>query len=775
MSKSNKDLLNLYRQLDYLSEQTPSYFGRAARAKAEMSPQQRAAAQAQQEKIAQSIAPFTPAGTVQDVQSAVSAAKTGDYGEAGQLAAMAGLGLLPGGRQLRGIFKGRKGPDISKRVEPRLDVTPSSKSPNNAVAAASKAAKATDDSAGDAVRAFQQRGGAAPSGGGARPKDTDITVNVPGTGSPTRGGAVGTDITGGTGGAVKSSGPATVAPGTRAEPYLDTRSAISQGISQAKPSTSSATQTTGNVVRDPLSNKIVSSTGSYGNPGQDARVRSLLGAGALGTLGAGYLANKDTADKLIDKIIGGTGPSAAPTTSAASSSPEPRTASGTPTSAAPAATYRPAAPAAPAAVAPVAPVAPAAPAAVAPATPAAVAPAAEPRPAVSATTAARSTSAAPAVNIPVTSKKIVLPATRSDDFPKIPTEQEREQSRLQTRANAMSDIYNRFGTLNKDAWDKDDIENFEKKLRAGLSESSNSDRLLTLSGLNIKNRNKDMKQKKTINESAELKDLLKLSGLYKVYEQSGYFPPAGSVPPPADPTYITDPKTGELKPDIDTKLRPDLKPATTTAAPTSSTKPTTTPKSVKEADMEEGNAFGDAVSKAKEDGIQKGETIKVGGQTYPVKESQLDECGEMGPMANGMDQQEGRMSVNMNTSTDGNKSITITADGAKADELASLLRLSGLDMHGHEDVQQEPVITIGEEKDTRYQASTTPNEHVMSTDVQLKGGDGEVAGKEKEMVEGGSARFSDNPKSVQHTKESKQSSVSLSFLKEYESILQKKK
>ena len=44
--------------------------------------------------------------------------------------------------------------------------------------------------------------------------------------------------------------------------------------------------------------------------------------------------------------------------------------------------------------------------------------------------------------------------------------------------------------------------------------------------------------------------------------------------------------------------------------------------SVKEAsaDMDEGNAFSGAVAKAKADGIQKGEIIKVDGKTYPVKE-----------------------------------------------------------------------------------------------------------------------------------------------------------
>jgi hypothetical protein len=39
----------------------------------------------------------------------------------------------------------------------------------------------------------------------------------------------------------------------------------------------------------------------------------------------------------------------------------------------------------------------------------------------------------------------------------------------------------------------------------------------------------------------------------------------------------------------------------------------------------EGNAFSGAVAKAKADGIQKGETIKFAGKTYPVKEEELDE------------------------------------------------------------------------------------------------------------------------------------------------------
>lgn len=47
----------------------------------------------------------------------------------------------------------------------------------------------------------------------------------------------------------------------------------------------------------------------------------------------------------------------------------------------------------------------------------------------------------------------------------------------------------------------------------------------------------------------------------------------------------------------------------------------TSDKSVTEDDVEEGNAFTGALAKARSDGVQSGETMKVGGKTYPVKEN----------------------------------------------------------------------------------------------------------------------------------------------------------
>ena len=301
------------------------------------------------------------------------------------------------------------------------------------------------------------------------------------------------------------------------------------------------------------------------------------------------------------------------------------------------------------------------------------------------------------------------------------------------------------------------------------------------------------------------------------------------------------------------------------------------PSALPEDDMEEGNAFGGAVAKAKADGVQPGETIKVGGKTYPVKEgeellqmlriagikvledTQLDECG-MSSMGNGMmgqHEQEGRMNVSTNMSSDGNKSVTITADGNSALELMQMLKLAGMGgdgemSHEHpkgvmvvsagddeveenlevranpagassaeqakkigaqfpqqngkepnlaykigeEDVEEnlkvvpnpstatsvdqakklgsmmpappgekDPIATK-EAKDERYHASTTPDEHVMPVQAQTKGGNGDVAGREKKMTPHG-YQFGDNPQAMKE-------SMSLKLIKEYETIKVKK-
>jgi len=228
---------------------------------------------------------------------------------------------------------------------------------------------------------------------------------------------------------------------------------------------------------------------------------------------------------------------------------------------------------------------------------------------------------------------------------------------------------------------------------------------------------------------------------------------------------------------------------------------------MKEDGMEEGNEFSGALDAARDAGKDE---FTVGDKTYPVKESQLDECGEMGPMANGMGmEQEGKINVSTNMSSDGNKSVTVTADGEAAVELMQILALAGMKQQGQAEVYMETAFTpaadstrdpnkeqqrindklkdvagsaqkgaeqkrkelkgVKEEKDSRYEANTTPEEEVLPLEVQLKGGDGDVAGKEKEMNPNGSARFSDNPLAVK-VKES----MTAKLMREYEGIKVKK-
>jgi hypothetical protein len=79
--------------------------------------------------------------------------------------------------------------------------------------------------------------------------------------------------------------------------------------------------------------------------------------------------------------------------------------------------------------------------------------------------------------------------------------------------------------------------------------------------------------------------------------------------------------------------------------------------------------------------------------------------------------------------------------------------------------EKDPIATK-EAKDERYHANTTPDEHVMPVQAQTKGGDGDVAGKEKKMTPRG-YQFGDNPQAMKE-------SMSLKLIKEYETIKVKK-
>jgi hypothetical protein len=196
-----------------------------------------------------------------------------------------------------------------------------------------------------------------------------------------------------------------------------------------------------------------------------------------------------------------------------------------------------------------------------------------------------------------------------------------------------------------------------------------------------------------------------------------------------------------------------------------------------------------------------GSKINAAKKAGKLKEDeQVDECmSPIGGMAADMQQQQGKMNISTNMSSDGNKSVTITADGDAALELMQMLKLAGMGGEAaySEEPQEEPVgvavVTTGdddegekqfgtdddeggeenedgseegndeevdEEKDERYHASTTPDEQVSPVQAQIKGGDGDVAGQEKKMTKHG-YQFGDNPQAMRE---------SAKLMREYESI-----
>jgi len=208
---------------------------------------------------------------------------------------------------------------------------------------------------------------------------------------------------------------------------------------------------------------------------------------------------------------------------------------------------------------------------------------------------------------------------------------------------------------------------------------------------------------------------------------------------------------------------------------------------IDEDDMEEGNAFSKTVVDAKADGIQPGETFKVGGKEYDLKEGDitlnqmrriagLKECG-MSPisgMASDMEKQQGNMNISTSQNSDGTKSVTITADGDAAGDLMQMLKLAGMGGGGAAPAAEPEIVVVAqdgqeameEEKDPRYQASTTPDEQVAPVQALTKGGNGDVAGQEKVMKPGG-YQFGDNNLAMQE-------SLSAQLMKEYNSIKIKK-
>jgi len=242
-------------------------------------------------------------------------------------------------------------------------------------------------------------------------------------------------------------------------------------------------------------------------------------------------------------------------------------------------------------------------------------------------------------------------------------------------------------------------------------------------------------------------------------------------------------------------------------------------------EVEEGNEFSGELAKAK---AQHKDKFKVGGKEYPVKEGKdeeiCDDChkapcecdeeklkedadleqmlriagikesmgecmasdGEASPMGSAAPEDNLSIQTSYN-SRDDKTTITVTAEGEQAEALAQMMKLAGL--AGGKKEPQQPEIQVvanqdevmdklqgamAEDKDSRYEANTTPQERLFKTQDLVKGGDGDVAGREKNASSHDNSPIGDIRPISDKGQKIKTESVAMSLMKEYESIKVKK-
>lgn len=265
--------------------------------------------------------------------------------------------------------------------------------------------------------------------------------------------------------------------------------------------------------------------------------------------------------------------------------------------------------------------------------------------------------------------------------------------------------------------------------------------------------NGDADQEPIPQESIEMnesvKDIAKLAGI-KLMEAVGDIPPTQRAPLTPKTAGTSDAKsTYKVKTPQGYKYYDD---ATTADKDAQLYKSTV---EFNEAEVEEGNEFSGALAKAKAAGAKE---FEVDGKKYQVES--LSECGMMPEQSEKKDAFTVTATYN---GAEGTQTINVNADGETANQIAQILKLSGLMGGKQEQVYSEPKVEIVSDKpivqdahemeieeDERYQASTTPDEHTMPVSALTKGGDGEVAGMEKPMHKHG-YKHGDNPLAMEET------------------------
>jgi hypothetical protein len=143
---------------------------------------------------------------------------------------------------------------------------------------------------------------------------------------------------------------------------------------------------------------------------------------------------------------------------------------------------------------------------------------------------------------------------------------------------------------------------------------------------------------------------------------------------------------------------------------------------------------------------------KVNLPTMPrLKEDELTECGDMEM------EQDDRYNVSTNMSSDGTRSVNISAQGSKADELLQMLKMAGMrphDDHDHEAMSEPAVVMISSDEEmmdeeleearkkrtTRY-VNTPDEEYQTVASITRQGND---LNREKKQF-AGKPRLGDNP------------------------------
>lgn len=127
-----------------------------------------------------------------------------------------------------------------------------------------------------------------------------------------------------------------------------------------------------------------------------------------------------------------------------------------------------------------------------------------------------------------------------------------------------------------------------------------------------------------------------------------------------------------------------------------------------------------------------------------LHESRVDECGDMGMG------QEDSMNISTNMSSDGNKTVTISAQGGDAEALIQMLKLAGMGHMGHNADTEEPVVMVSgddemmdeakQKRITKY--SNTPDEEYETVHAITR--QGNDLNREKRQY-AGKPKLGDNP------------------------------